>query len=140
MEYCSQEDIAGQILGELLVQLTDGTDNTPDSAIIDAQIVKAREEMEPYIASVLKLPLTTIPGSVNAACVKITVYRLYARVASRVGAIPENIRKDYESAISFLKDVAAGRAVIGEQNKPPALVPIVKSNPRRFSQESMKGL
>ena len=55
----------------------------------------------------------------------------------------ERVRKDYEDQITLLKDVAAGRAVLagvaGETPQASSNTPKIKSEPRVFTRDSLKG-
>jgi phage gp36-like protein len=63
--------------------------------------------LDSYLGNRYDVPLTgTIPARVvDLACV-VARYRLHEN------RTPERVRQDYEDAIAFLRDVAAGRATI----------------------------
>jgi len=71
--------------------------------------------------------------------VDIAIYNLYAR---RKGT-PEDRQKRYDDAIRFLKDVATGKASLGEDD--PAGTPAGSHKPdidqadRIFTRDKMKG-
>ena len=65
-------------------------------------------EIDSYLAVRYVLPLTETPAQVKHLAVDLAIYHLY----SRRGMMLEIRGKNYDKAVAFLKDVAAGRAEI----------------------------
>lgn len=83
--------------------------------VIDRAIADADAEIDGYVGSryTLPLPLPTPPVLVPIAC-DIARYRLYD------DAVPEVVRQRYEDAIARLRDIAAGRLILGVDPAPAA--------------------
>lgn len=87
-----------------------------DSAVVLGALDKASRQADSYIASAGRytLPLIQWGGDLRAAVCQIAAYHL---MVAAVGYSPEdaanaNWRQRYEDAILWLRDVAAGRAVL----------------------------
>jgi phage gp36-like protein len=108
MAYCTQADIVKLLPEGELAQLTAETGSTPDAAVVSEAIAKAGAEIDAYLAVRYVLPLETTPNQVKHLAVDLAIYHLY----SRRGMMLEIRGKNYDKAVAFLKDVAAGRAEI----------------------------
>ena len=117
MAYCILDDLKEKISEDQLIQLTDDDDTGAiASSRTDRAIADAESEIDSYCAARYKVPLDPVPGIIRKYCVDIAVYNLFQR---RRGA-PEDRYRDYKSAITFLQNVAAGKATLGEQPEPEA--------------------
>ena len=115
MAYCTLDDLKEKISEDQLIQLTDDDDaGAIASSRTDRAIQDAESEIDSYCAARYKVPLYPVPGIIRKYCVDIAVYNLFQR---RRGA-PEDRYRDYKSAITFLQNVAAGKATLGEQPEP----------------------
>jgi phage gp36-like protein len=109
------------------------------SDVISAKIADADAEIDGYCGTRYSVPFATVPPVIQRASVVISIKNLYGR---KRGA-GESRRKDYDDVIRFLKDVAAGRATLGE-NDPDSTpsasnAPDIDSPDRIFSRENMTG-
>lgn len=120
-----EEEIAqitheGQLVDGTLLRLTiEGGDVSTytaeqQAAAIDAQaaiavaIDNADGIIDSYISVVVTLPLAVAtPNAIRAASMDIARYRLYDDAA------PEEIRRRYDDALRYLRDIAAGKATLG---------------------------
>ena len=108
--------------------------------MVNEAIAKAAAEIDAYLAVRYVLPLAATPAQVKHLAVDMAIYHLY----SRRGMMPEIRGKNYDKAVAFLKDVAAGRAeIIGatgvELPGAEGQVVEVSSSERVFSRDKMKG-
>lgn len=108
MAYCTEDDLLKMIPQEELAQLTAESGDTPDSQVVAEAISRAEGEIDAYLGSRYALPLTPVPDQVKGLSVDMAIYHLY----SRRSVAPPVRRQRYEAALSFLKQVAAGQAVL----------------------------
>lgn len=73
---------------------------------IDDALATASAFVDTYLATRYVVPLSSTPPDVVSATLSIARYELYADAAT------DRIGEAYSSAIAYLKDVAAGRAII----------------------------
>lgn len=114
MGYISQSDIEGRFpedSNELILITTDDTTAlTPDADVISNAIDDAEGICDSYVGAKYVVPLTDVPLAIKRAAVSIAVYFLYENKST--ARADENIRKNYEDALAYLKDVSAGKAII----------------------------
>lgn len=108
MAYCAQDDIEKLIPEQELAELTAESGDTPDSDVVTEAIAKADAEIDSYLGVKYTVPFSSAPARVKSLSEDIAIYYLYARRS----VAPELRQKNYDNAISFLRDVAAGRAVL----------------------------
>ena len=108
MAYCTASDLLTLIPLKELAELTADTGDTPDSQVVSEAINLADAEIDAYLGSRYVLPLTPVPDQVKGLSMDMTLYHLY----SRRSVAPTVRRQKYETALSFLKQVAAGKAVV----------------------------
>ena len=108
MTYCTEDDLLMMIPEEDLTDLTVGSGEVPDSLIIADAISKADAEINSYLGVKYVVPVSPTPDQVKALSVDLAIYHLYSRHSI---VLPVRQQK-YEAAVAFLKQVAAGQAVI----------------------------
>jgi phage gp36-like protein len=108
MAYCTENDLLSMIPVKELAELTAETGDTPDSLVVADAIDRAEAEIDAYLGVRYTLPLSPVPDQVKGLSVDISLYHLY----SRRSVAPPVRRQKYEAAVSFLKQVAAGEAVM----------------------------
>jgi len=108
MAYCSESDLLMLISPVELAELTAESGDTPDSQVVAEAISRADGEIDSYLGSRYALPLLPAPAQVKGLSMDMSIYHLY----SRRSAVPPVRRARYEAALSFLKQVAAGEAVL----------------------------
>lgn len=107
MAYADQTAMVNRFGEAEIISLTD-----PDNLVIDPVVVgraldDASAEIDTYLCGRYDLPLTApYPAILERVCCDIARYRLYDDLP-----IVE-VRKRYEDALSWLRDIAAGRAVL----------------------------
>lgn len=126
--------------GELpLIELSD-RDDPPTHAIVplvvDAALLEAGAMIDAFIASRYSLPLFSVPDVLRRHCCVIAYYDLHR------GRYPDEVRKDYEDTISFLKSLSRGEAkldVAGEEPTSQAADARVEGPARLFNRTSLEG-
>lgn len=114
MAYCSQDDLLKMIPSAELASLTAESGDEPDAAVVAEAIAKAAGEIDAYLAVRYVLPLTATPPQVKNLAVDLALYHLY----SRRSVAPLVRRQNYEAAMAFLKEVAAGQALVEGAGEP----------------------
>jgi phage gp36-like protein len=106
MGYCTQQNLIDRFGDTEIIQLADrDRDGEVDTEVVDGAIADAAAEIDGRLSAVLVLPAVAPNELVFRAC-DIARYRLYDDRATEV------VRRRYEDAVAWLKDVAAGKAVI----------------------------
>jgi phage gp36-like protein len=108
MAYCTQSDLLTLIPLRELAELTTDSGETPDSQVVAEAINRAEAEIDAYLGSRYALPLTPVPDQVKGLSIDMALYHLY----SRRSVAPPIRRQKYEAALSLLKQIAAGEAVV----------------------------
>jgi phage gp36-like protein len=114
MAYCTQDDLLLMITVEELSELTTEMGEAPDLMVVEEAIAKADGEIDAYLGIRYSLPLAGLPDQVRSLSVDMALYHLY----SRRSVAPLVRRQKYEAAVAFLKQVAAGQAVVGGAGDP----------------------
>ncbi len=136
MAYCTEDDLFNMIPEEDLTDLTVESGDVPDSTVVADAISKADAEIDSYLGVKYVVPVAPTPDQVKALSVDLAIYHLY----SRHSIVPPVRQQKYEDAVAFLKQVAAGAAVItGPNGEAPTVakdVTDVTSACRRFSRNT----
>lgn len=107
--YCTQQDLVERFgIEELEVHAWDDTTEAIDDSKVDQACQDATDEINLYVASHIALPATTTPPVLVRIACDIARYNLQARNPL------DEAKARYEAAIRTLKDIAAGRASLGE--------------------------
>jgi phage gp36-like protein len=137
MAYCTEDDLLQMIPQSELAELTAESGEIPDRLILNEVISKAAAEIDSYLGVKYVVPLAAPPARVKALAVELAIYHLY----SRRSVVPPVRQQNYEEAVAFLKQVAAGQAVIvGPQGELPTLTKEVtdaNSAVRVFSRDTL---
>lgn len=113
--------------------------------IIDEAIADADGEIDGYLAKRYAVPMDPAPKILNKLSKDIAVYNLFSRMGIQEDSDEAIFLTRYNAAIKFLTLVADGRVSIGaDADGDPASAAAagftVKSNPRLFSREQMRGM
>lgn len=112
MAYCDREDIIRELGGQTLIELTSDSD-TIEWGVVDKAILRASSLIDSYLARRYTVPLENPPEVIEDAAIVITTYFLYAKRAHSAAAeVPADLKERYQQVISWLKDLAAGKAEI----------------------------
>lgn len=138
-----KEDALNAIIGDTFIEDPAEREDKV-GPIIDAAIEDADGEIDGYLAKRYAVPLAPTPKVINKFSKDIAVYNLFSRIGIDEGTDQKNYLNRYNAAIKFLTLVAEGKVSIGTQADDPATAAAtgftVKSNPRLFSRDSMKGM
>lgn len=121
-----------------LAQLSDPEGLTIIPATVEKALSDAAGLIDSYLGRRYPLPLAQVPDAVVTVCQDMALYNLLT--LRRRGDI-EDARTRYEDALAWLKDIATGRATLGEGFLPPQPGGMVQltSSPRLFSREGLRG-
>lgn len=108
MAYCTQDELLLMITVEELSELTTEMGEAPDLMVVEEAIAKADGEIDAYLGIRYSLPLAGIPDRVRSLSVDMALYHLY----SRRSVAPLVRGQKYAAAVAFLKQVAAGQALV----------------------------
>jgi phage gp36-like protein len=118
MAYCTEDDLLKMISAAELAELTTESGEAPDSLIMAEAMSAAAAEIDACLGVKYVVPLASVPAQVRTLAVDLAIYRLY----SRRSVVPLVRQRQYEAAVSFLKQVAEGRMVIvGPSGEPPTV-------------------
>lgn len=109
MTYATQQNLIDRFGESELIQLTDrGGLGEIDAVVIDRALADADAEINGYLAARYILPLVSpLPTVLEKLACDIARYQLYD------DRVTEAVETRYKNAVSLLRDVAAGRALLG---------------------------
>ena len=146
-QYIGKPDFLDVYGEDELVQLTDRAGvGAVDEAVLAAAIAAAEGDFESYAARRHQVPvdLSASPGvaeTVQAKILDLAVYYLYAR--GRRGRVPEDVRRSYEDALKWLRDLARGDVTLGATPGPAESGPDDEArtggDDRRFTRDTLRG-
>lgn len=142
MAYSTQSDLEKQLPQDLLTQLADDDgDGIIDGGIVPEAIQKADDEINAYVATRYAVPFSPVPTLIKTLSVDMAIWNLYAR--RRMDS--ETVTKRYDRAVKLLRDIAEGKASVGETPGPaesetglPEVSTTVHDG-RMFTKDSMQG-
>lgn len=102
--YCTRADLIVRFGEAEILQLSDRTHSGAiDDAVVAQAIADAAAEIDGYLASRYELPLAAVPTVLVLYACDIARYRLFEDGAY------EQVVERYNTALRYLRDVAAGR-------------------------------
>lgn len=144
MAYSLKSDILSQISDDELAQLTSEQGDFIDDNIVTSVITDSDSVIDSYVGKRYVVPVSPTPARLKNLSVVIAIYNLHSRRSAKLGGINDAIRASYDDAISYLKDISSGKAVLDGAVMPTANTigsgGKFKSNDRVFSSDTMKGL
>ena len=114
MAYITLADILKRDSERDLINVTDPAGLAVDAAVVDQAIASAQAEVDSYIAGRLRMPLSDAEVSPQLRHYAMLICRYYLYADRKTEAVVA----EYERAISWLRDVAAGRASSGVVQTP----------------------
>lgn len=138
MSYATQQDLIDRFGQRELIDLTDRAEPATgviDPVVVAAALTDADELIDSYVGKRYDLPLTTPPPRLVKIAADLARFYLYE------DRVTEAVQNAHDTALAFLKDVSAGRAVLDVGGDEPASVagPEVSGPDRLFSRESTRG-
>lgn len=109
MAYATPDDLVAAFGLDEVIAVTD-RENTGqvDATVALEALNRASSEADSYLAARYPLPLAEVPPALLTAVCDMARYRLTGGMATETDTIVER----YRAAVSWLRDVAAGRAVL----------------------------
>ncbi len=139
MAYSTYEDVLHQIPLEELTELTTESGDTPDLQVVEEAIARADSEIESYCGVRYSVPISPVPPLLRTLSVDMALYHMY----SRRSTAPAVRRVKYTEAVSLLREIATGAAVLTGTEKPRETsdhdVAVLTSNSRLFTRDSLAG-
>lgn len=123
-----------------LVQRTDRTNRPPttvDDDVVDDALNDAAAQIDGYLSARYTLPLSETPARLVKIASDIARFYLHGAAAD------DQVRKAYEDAVSWLKDVSKGTVQLGVTSEgttaaTPAGGPQVSAPDRVFSHDTLR--
>tara|TARA_R110000787_G_scaffold168855_6_gene281576 strand:- start:6301 stop:6720 length:420 start_codon:yes stop_codon:yes gene_type:complete len=135
--YCTQADLEARFGAQEILELTDRNgDNVADAGVLEGAIADAGATIDTYISKRYDLPLSDIPAALVKTACDLVRYALHKEDP------PDRVAAAHKDAMAFLRDVAAGRAVLDIAGTEPTGAKddvIIEGPDRLFSHDSMKG-
>lgn len=151
--YCNIQNILEDLDKNTLINLCNDENNEAGAVdlesdtdavviIVNKQIQKAEEEINPYLIPLKVLPFTTVPVRIIAITVRIAIKNLYQRNPSFRTNMPESILEDYKAILKELDSYRKRERIIpGLENietaKPSSEIKVNKSESDRYFSKTM---
>lgn len=149
MAYATQADLVPlRMTSAELVQLTDDSESDTDpgagevnTAIVDGTLAEASARIDSYCRQRYVTPLQP-SDTIKGLCLDIAQYLLFTR--RRTTKPNETVAERYLDAVSFLKDIASGKASLDQpatatQPQTSSGNALVTANPQSFSDDNLLG-
>lgn len=119
MSYCTIDDLKKVLPETELIRLTNETGSGEIQEVTAEEAIETGAcEVDAYIGSLAKLPLSTVPPILTKINADLAVYNLYIRVITEIPVTPS---ERYKNAIKLLEKIQDGRISLGIQ--PPLDAP-----------------
>lgn len=109
--YITNADIVAWLGNELAAKYSAESGGTPDTVVIDENILDAESVLHRYVAQRATVPIDsgTYPAAFAAARATVKVITIF-KLAGRRPPIPEDWKLAYDKEIAWLEKVEAGEA------------------------------
>ena len=138
-----KDDALNALIGDNFIENIDEREAFM-APLIDAAIGDADAEIDGYLAKRYAVPLAPAPKVINKFSKDIAVYNLFSRIGIDEGTDQKTYLNRYNAAVKFLTLVAEGKVSLGAEADGPATAAAagftVKSSPRLFSRDRMRGM
>lgn len=136
-----KDDALNAIIGDVYIEEPEEREKRI-GPLIDRALADADGEIDGYLSKRYQVPMSPAPKALNKFAKDIAVYNLFSRIGIDEQSEQKNILNRYQAAIKFLTLVAEGKVDIGvTDNTTTAQTGFtVKSNPRLFSRNTMRGM
>ena len=106
-DYCTIEDIETQTSTPTLIQLSsDNGQEEVNRVVVEEAIIYSSTLIDGYLRGRYSLPLDAHFPLLRILAIDLSIYRLYSRRMRN--EMPEVIQKNYDNAISTLRDIQKG--------------------------------
>lgn len=107
MAYATQADLEDAFAADEIRQLADrNRDGVADSNVIAAVLARADSTIDGCLRGRYALPLTTVTPDIKGVACDLAIYWLHP------DAVPDRRREAFEDAMSWIRDVSAGRVLL----------------------------
>lgn len=133
--YASKQDMITGYGEREIIQLTDHVmppAGVVDDAVLSQALSDASALIDSYVSRRYDLPLASVPVVVKRTCMTLARYTLFR------GRHTDQVRKDYEDALEYLKQISSGTAVLDVGGSEPQSAPaqvVADSAERMFSRK-----
>ncbi len=136
MSYCTEDDIAARLGEDGLKTLSDrNRDGVADAAALQHAIGSAAALIDSYLGIRFAVPVDPVPDALRTVAVDASVYFLQLGCDS----VTDDVRRQHELNIGWLRDVVRGTASLGAEATPaeaPGAGSVrYQSQPRLFGRE-----
>ena len=111
--YCDVKNILEDLDENTFLELTNDTNRQREEidledledaivVLVNAQIKKAEDEINPFLIPLKVLPFTIVPERIKTITAKITIKNLYQRNPAYRANMPESITNDYKDCLKEL--------------------------------------
>lgn len=115
MDYCTIEDIETQTSTPTLIQLSsDNGQEEVNRVVVEEAIIYSSTLIDGYLRGRYSLPLDAHFPLLRILAIDLSIYRLYSRRMRN--EMPEVIQKNYDNAISTLRDIQKGVITLQAEN------------------------
>ena len=115
MFYCTIEDIETQTSTPTLIQLSsDNGQEEVNRVVVEEAIIYSSTLIDGYLRGRYSLPLDAHFPLLRILAIDLSIYRLYSRRMRN--EMPEVIQKNYDNAISRLRDIQKGVITLQAEN------------------------
>lgn len=115
MFYCTIEDIETQTSTPTLIQLSsDNGQEEVNRVVVEEAIIYSSTLIDGYLRGRYSLPLDAHFPLLRILAIDLSIYRLYSRRMRN--EMPEVIQKNYDNAISTLRDIQKGVITLQAEN------------------------
>ena len=115
MFYCTIEDIETQTSTPTLIQLSsDNGQEEVNRVVVEDAIIYSSTLIDGYLRGRYSLPLDAHFPLLRILAIDLSIYRLYSRRMRN--EMPEVIQKNYDNAISTLRDIQKGVITLQAEN------------------------
>lgn len=115
MFYCTIEDIETQTSTPTLIQLSsDNGQEEVNRVVVEEAIIYSSTLIDGYLRGRYSLPLDAHFPLLRILSIDLSIYRLYSRRMRN--EMPEVIQKNYDNAISTLRDIQKGVITLQAEN------------------------
>lgn len=149
--YCTIPEVRDMLKDDAVAALIGGDyiedaseKETAITPLIESAIEDACGEIDGYLMKRYPVPLRKVPKVISKFAKDIAIYNLFSRIGIDESEREKNYLNRYQAAIRFLENVTKGVIDIGGSNPEDAHKAstgfAVKSSPRHFSRDSMRGM
>ena len=115
MFYCTIEDVETQTSTPTLIQLSsDNGQEEVNRVVVEEAIIYSSTLIDGYLRGRYSLPLDAHFPLLRILAIDLSIYRLYSRRMRN--EMPEVIQKNYDNAISTLRDIQKGVITLQAEN------------------------